>query len=250
MRTLLEFVIEKYLGPPTRSNNNGESHWPCPQCGHPRFHSMPHKPPFRDRFRCWSCDFRGYIHDFLLEFHPHENYGDRLARLDQIRQDWRRDVELVDSARGPKAGRAKLVCPKCSAQMSAEELQKMVEEEAFSPEIKKAGRELLKLWRTRRRYFTELEQFRQVFHLLQLALLMSANRGIHPAVMAAHVDFLTETRAMELEHAATCKDPNCDWMYCRMLRNGWSEERAAREGERKRHAIRLRRNKGNGSVTG
>ena len=88
--TLLEYVVEKCLGSPTHSKGDGESQWDCPQCEHPRFHTMPHKPQFKDRFLCWSCGFRGDLLDWLKEMHPDESFGDRLDRLEQLRAEYKR----------------------------------------------------------------------------------------------------------------------------------------------------------------
>lgn len=75
--TLLEFALEQELGEPLRRRGSGESEWPCPHCSHPRFHTFPIHPKFRHRAKCWSCGFRGDIHDMLKDFYPDECYGDR-----------------------------------------------------------------------------------------------------------------------------------------------------------------------------
>ena len=97
MMTLLEFAVEKCLGSPTHSKGDRESQWDCPQCGHPRFHTMPHKPQFKDRFLCWSCGFRGDLPDWLKEMHPDESFGDRLDRLEQLRA----EHKLAGGAKAP-----------------------------------------------------------------------------------------------------------------------------------------------------
>lgn len=106
--TFLEFVCERLLGPPTSSSGEGESTWPCPKCGHCRWHTLPPKPPYKDRFRCWVCPFRGDEFDLLLHFHPREHYGDRKARVADLRREFEAAVEsdpgvAVDSYsfRGP-----------------------------------------------------------------------------------------------------------------------------------------------------
>jgi hypothetical protein len=86
--TFLEFVCETLLGPPDRDRGNGDSSWPCPKCGHESFHTLPDKPEFKHRFRCFreGCLFRGDEHDLLIHFFPRENYGDRLVRLQDLRE--------------------------------------------------------------------------------------------------------------------------------------------------------------------
>jgi hypothetical protein len=90
MTTVLEYILIQYLGKPTRTRGNGESEWSCPQCGAARFHTLPIKPPFKHRAKCWNsdCDFRGDAADMLKEFHPDENYGDRILRLEQFEREW------------------------------------------------------------------------------------------------------------------------------------------------------------------
>jgi len=88
MTTLLEFVCERLIGEPTARRGNGESQWNCPQCNHSRFHTLPHKPHFRDRFNCFRCGFRGDVFDLLQEFFPGENFGDRKARLHELRLEY------------------------------------------------------------------------------------------------------------------------------------------------------------------
>ncbi len=86
--TFLEWLITETLGEPTRQCGDGESYWPCPHCGHKRFHTMPVKPKFKHRFKCWRCDFRGDAADWLLELYPTEDYGARLDRLNGLRKEW------------------------------------------------------------------------------------------------------------------------------------------------------------------
>ena len=86
----MEYLLVQYLGKPTRRGSPGESFWPCPVCEHPKFHTMPVKPPFKHRAKCWNreCGFRGDEKDMLKAFHPNEPYGDRLDRFERLREEW------------------------------------------------------------------------------------------------------------------------------------------------------------------
>jgi len=81
MITKLEFAIQRLHGKATSTSGNGESYWDCPNCGSSRFHTMPDKPGFKHRFKCWACDFRGDIFDLLAHFFPEEDFGQRKIRL-------------------------------------------------------------------------------------------------------------------------------------------------------------------------
>jgi hypothetical protein len=82
--TFLEWLLTELIGEPTRRNGNGESTWPCPKCGNARFHTLPDKPPFKHRAKCWACGFRGDAADMLQAFYPDEPWGDRKDRLDAM----------------------------------------------------------------------------------------------------------------------------------------------------------------------
>lgn len=86
--TFLEFVLCKMIGPPTETRGNGESQWDCPECDHPRFHTMPEKPQFKHRAKCWRCDFRGDVADMVKAFHPDESWPDRRQRIEDLRREY------------------------------------------------------------------------------------------------------------------------------------------------------------------
>ena len=92
--TLLEFVCEQLMGPPV-SQSSDSSTWQCPrhEDNHPSFHTLPHKPEFKDRFKCWSCDFWGDVFDLLREFFPDENFSQHQLRLAVMRRDFERDTK-------------------------------------------------------------------------------------------------------------------------------------------------------------
>jgi hypothetical protein len=82
--TFLEFVLTEGLGPATRSSGNGESFWPCAECGHDSFHTMPTMPQYKDRARCFRCDFRGDVTDMLQRLFPHDTKPQHHARMDRL----------------------------------------------------------------------------------------------------------------------------------------------------------------------
>lgn len=67
--TLLEYILTKYLGNPTKQLGNGESYWPCPACGHRNFHSLPTNPAYKDYARCSKCRFLEDAQGVVKEFH-------------------------------------------------------------------------------------------------------------------------------------------------------------------------------------
>lgn len=103
MKTLLEYLLACYLGSPLRRGAEGVSYWPCPVCGHESFHTLPHKPAFKHRAKCWNpeCGFRGDAADMLKEFHPDTTYNERLDRLTEVERAWKQNQRLV-SGRGFK----------------------------------------------------------------------------------------------------------------------------------------------------
>jgi hypothetical protein len=86
--TLLEYVAERLMGPPHQRVQLGESYWPCPACASPKWHTMPHREGYKDRFLCWACNYRGDEDDLLKWFCPKEAYGQRLQRLDRLRDEY------------------------------------------------------------------------------------------------------------------------------------------------------------------
>jgi hypothetical protein len=95
---LLEFVIEKYLGPPTRRCGNGRSFWTCPRCGDPSFQTLPLHPRWKHWAKCHSksCGFLEDVAGVLREFHNGNykfkhlpDYSDRVDILDNLEREWR-----------------------------------------------------------------------------------------------------------------------------------------------------------------
>ncbi len=92
--TFLEYVCTRLMGPPTRTAQPGEAYWPCPRCGHAKFHTRPHNPPHKDRVYCWTCQWWGDACDVLKELLPDEcrDYGIRVQRLRELQADFDREI--------------------------------------------------------------------------------------------------------------------------------------------------------------
>jgi hypothetical protein len=95
--TFLEFVVTQLLGEPTHNGRqHGESFWDCPACGHSRFHTLPDRPRYRHRVKCYRCGFWGDAHDVLKAVDP-GRYGNYSCRL-TVLEDWRREFESAGGA--------------------------------------------------------------------------------------------------------------------------------------------------------
>src|ERR1700722_12290752 len=89
--TFLEYVCQREMGPPA-FRSGGRSTWRCPfhaPDNHPSFSTLPHKPGMKDRFKCFGCQAWGDEHD-LLKGLGVRDYGDRLCKLNEYRQDFER----------------------------------------------------------------------------------------------------------------------------------------------------------------
>ena len=89
--TFFEYELELLFGPPIRRRGDGQSNWPCPNCGHESFHSLPTKPGKKDRTRCHRCAFGGDIHDMMVQCKVGGRYPDREALI----AEWWRDYEAL-----------------------------------------------------------------------------------------------------------------------------------------------------------
>ncbi|MSQ94325.1 MAG: hypothetical protein EXR98_07185 [Gemmataceae bacterium] len=97
-KTFLQYVAERLMGPPAKPGGSyGESYWICVfhNDTNPSFHTMPHKPEFKDRWLCFGCGMRGDGPDLMKELMPGEDWSRRRARLLQWRQDYEREVKTA-----------------------------------------------------------------------------------------------------------------------------------------------------------
>jgi len=196
--SFLEWLLTKYLGQPTLCRGNGESQWNCPQCGHARFHTMPDRPPFKHRARCWVCNFRGDALDMLHEFHPDETYGDRRDRLAKLQEEYRREQPEEFSFRG--AGRAKAAEPRDDPDAVA----------AAFADLHAAVERPVPDWATD----VHLAAWRLLAHAADAAW----SNGVTLDSLAGYcARSLLEYREALREHAAGCNDPDCG-VDCRRTR--------------------------------
>jgi hypothetical protein len=96
--TLLEYVAERLMGPPSRRGGSyGESYWCCPfhADDSPSFHTLPHREGERDFWRCFGCgsygDIRQLMRGLRQRGHP-ECRGswdpDHKAKVAQWEREW------------------------------------------------------------------------------------------------------------------------------------------------------------------
>lgn len=97
--TFLQFLLSQrqYCGEPSRTHANGVAYWECPACGSSSFHTLPDKPQFKQRAKCWNpaCGFRGDAMDMLREFHPDETWAELFDRRDQLRGQYHKQARTV-----------------------------------------------------------------------------------------------------------------------------------------------------------
>jgi hypothetical protein len=199
--TFLQYVCEQLIGPPTSSRSDGQSHWSCPRCGSWKFHTKPHKPEYRDRFKCWPCDWWGDEADLLLHFHPREDYGARQDRLASLREDYDREM-----GRGAAAGHSGPSSGPVGGPPSSSP------GEAGSPRTKVDRRSLEVAWAD----LTKDER-----ELLADALTVLENKvsgvdfyALMEYCLAAENGF----RLSSQQHLEWCQDPECDAWICRAAR--------------------------------
>ncbi|MFL5909279.1 MAG: hypothetical protein ACJ768_01730 [Gaiellaceae bacterium] len=108
MKTFLEYVCERLMGPPAfHGADEGDSYWCCPfhDDANPSFHTLPHKEGYKDSWKCWSsCAGRwGDEYDLLRQFHTDEDYPRQQVRLARWRQEWEREMKAEADAEAAQA---------------------------------------------------------------------------------------------------------------------------------------------------
>jgi hypothetical protein len=104
--TVLQYVCGQLLGEPIREGAPGESYFDCPFCGSSKFHTLPHRPEYKDRWKCWACGERGDVFDLLAWAYPHEDFGQRRNRLTFLQMDYERATGVRLDTDGSEVGEA------------------------------------------------------------------------------------------------------------------------------------------------
>jgi hypothetical protein len=209
--TFLEFVCHKYLGPPTSCKGNGESQWPCPKCGHSRWHTMPHKPEFKDRFKCWRCDFRGDLFDLLRHFYPREDYGARLARVADLTEEFARQQAASRDTVPFSSGESGSKRPANGRNA----YDRDPTDDVFSPAADEAIKDLLDCFPEA----LEPDVRWTTLRLCGKALAICSSYGLHPAGLSERCEYAAWMDEGIAKHVAECQDPaHCDDWPCRMAR--------------------------------
>jgi hypothetical protein len=234
--TFLEYVCFKLLGPPSYSGNNGESIWPCPKCGHPRYHTRPAVAGLKDRFGCWSCGWWGDEADLLKCLQPLEDYGQRKVQLAALREEYDRGAMAGQAFRGssvvPAAngngspggpgGAAGGVGPgihSSPGEVGSSRAQRTnpydrdPQFDEFGPEADEVTAELL----AHLAHLTPAVRWRALAACGR-ALALCARHGLHPLGLSVRCGFERWVGASNQEHMDECRDPECDWYCCRARR--------------------------------
>jgi hypothetical protein len=223
--TLLEFLIEWYIGPPIRTRGDGQSFWDCPVCGQTeKFHTLPDRQPYKHRARCWSCEFRGDVFDVLRFFHPEENFPQHRERLAQLEAKWR--ASGADSLTSPGDAGSTPVPRKCLA-CKLKDGNYDPQDEEFGPEADAAIDELLRGLDFIDDYQLIIKLCRSALHVLELC----ARHNIHPLGLASRCGFELWRRESDAAHMSECNGVDCDCACCRKAR-GWTDQELKADSDR------------------
>jgi hypothetical protein len=214
-QTFLEFVAERLLGPPARTDSMGRSWWHCPfhNDNTPSFNTLPPKKGKKDWFKCLGCGEWGDEHDLLKKVGGVTNYSDRRDQLQQ----WREDYE--DSLRArPAPGPVSL----CGLWSRDQDTPSPVApgQHSFDDHANAALEDLLGLIGDR-----TIESEVLVLTVMRRTLTICARHQVHAAVLADRCDAELWSRQVELTHLRECTDPNCKYDICRAKRAGPNGQR-------------------------
>jgi hypothetical protein len=246
--TFLEFVCIRLLGPPARRGAPGESHWPCPLCGHRSFHTLPVKAGCKDAWKCFRCGAWGDEFNLLRALrdlgHPpaRGDYEDHALLLERWRAEYDRTggedgtLNVLNGGRkgsraaATVAGRAGEVPPPPSSPLRT--LSTPPDDphrvdtawSDLSPEEKDA---------------------------VMVAAAAARREGVSVEALAAYeAGFREWVARADGGHIAVCEDPGCEWYICRLAR-GWTVEEIEADLEAGRRAYwQARRRRPEGSQGG
>jgi hypothetical protein len=174
---------------------------------------MPHRAEYKDRFRCWVCDFRGDHIDLLRHFHPRETYPQLLERLKGYEEDYDRQVrdgtlpsDLADL--NPYGGSGSVSVGSArggSFSFPGERgVLKPVQEPARVPDVRALGR----AW-------ADLSQDERAL-LVAAGLILEERGGTAPDGLTAYcLAFVRWVGKTDWAHLVGCWDQDCEARICR-----------------------------------
>jgi hypothetical protein len=148
---------------------------------------MPQKAKYKDRFRCWVCDFRGDEFDLLRHLYPCENYIERHARLCKMRNEYESGADVEPLAK--------------PIHLRGSGSQVLQEDDAI--EIELAWADLS-------------DEDQQV--LLAAHAVMQGKRVSFEALAGKCFAFAQWIKSSDAQHLDECNDPECDARVCRAAR--------------------------------
>ncbi|MGA2064139.1 MAG: CHC2 zinc finger domain-containing protein [Thermoguttaceae bacterium] len=195
--TFLEYVAERLMGPPA-SRSSGRSTWLCPfhDESNPSFCTLPPKAGCKDRFRCFGCGAWGDEYDLMKLFYDRENFSERRDRMEQWREDWKRDQPLFH--RGP--GRVK------------------VAEQVAGPGNDPRDVDIVWAGLTMDLEAEDISQAVALRVLSEAADHCKRNNVSLEALLKYWQRFEEWIAETGRQHLAECTDPNCDAIVCRARR--------------------------------
>jgi hypothetical protein len=231
---LLEYIVYRQLGEPIKVVGRGESYWACPGCGSEKFHTLPYKPEYPHRTRCWCCQlFDGDAADFVGRFDSTlRYYGQKCDRVGKLREEYERvGVDLPWGGRSCLGSASAAGSGTRSSSGDAGGLGRVVSKRALAD-----------VW-------SELTEEETSLLLSARALMDRKANGLDFHALTdflAHWDeFFART---DQAHAECCNDPDCDARVCRagrglppLTREDIEAERRAEEARRQEEADRAQR---------
>lgn len=205
MKTFLEYVTRSTLGSPP---------WNCPWCDSARaFRLLPHRPPYKDRYRCHRCGQWGDEADLLRFCHDTESYPQRQKRLRKLREDFDRD-RPADSF-SPVATWKVQHTSGCLASMYDEFFDPR--EEAFSKPAEQAVGRLVD-WLLEH-FEVGMHELPAAMEVATMALRLCVEHGMHPASFAERCGHMAWSSQLDIDHVLPeCDEDDCGHFACMVNR--------------------------------
>lgn len=185
MSTFLEYVATRLMGEASCHHCDGSVSWLCPFCGERGgdsrgFRVLPHKPQYKDRYKCHRCGEFGDEKDLVEHFNKDASPQQIQKLLTTFAEDFDRDPPVSPRGRG-------------SLRPSAETIAaygRDPQEDEYCPESDAALKELIE---TLDESSPAVRQ--AAFEMAALALRACGNHKLHPLGFAVRL----EGEAMGLE---------------------------------------------------